>query len=111
MKSIPFFRMLELSGNAPAVSRAPQIDWSRSFALWDQGRERHAHYVFLESGEAVVTWCNLASLLGVTEDELTARAGADARAFTIAARHGDAHVLCVRIDNVERFLSEIERSR
>jgi len=92
-----------------AEAPLPQIDWSRSFTLWNIRRERDAHYVFLDTGEAVVTWFNLASLLGCSEEELTRRAGPVARSFTIAARHGDAPVACVRIDLVETFLAEIER--
>ena len=82
---------------------------SRSFTLWDIKRERDAHYVFLETGEAVVTWLNLASLVGCSEDELSRRASPIARSLAITARHGDANVLCVRIDFVETFLNEVEQ--
>ncbi len=89
---------------------APQVDWSRTFAVWDEGRERDALYVVLDSGETVMTWCALASLAGLIEAELDERATDRARSLVSVAHHGDVPVRCVRIDLVEPFLAEIEAS-
>lgn len=117
-----FYRMLELS-ELGTTSRelallhdhtephvAPSIDWSRTFTLWDWKRERDALYVFLDTGEAVMTWCALASLAGLLESELSERVNDRTDSMTIQARHGDVTVRCVRIDLIARFLTEIERA-
>jgi hypothetical protein len=116
MKQMTFFRMLELSElgstskDLTPLFRPPSIDWSRTFTLWNEKRERDALYVFLDTGEAVMTWCSLASLAGLLESELHERTTDVALPLMIHARHGDVTIPCVRIDLVEAFLSEIERA-
>lgn len=87
---------------------APQLDWTRTFTVWDEERERDALFVMLDSGEPVMTWCSLASLAGLIEAELDERATDAARALVGVAYHGDMPIRCVRSELVAPFLSELE---
>lgn len=87
---------------------APQLDWARTFTVWDDRRERDALFVMLDSGETVMTWCALASLAGLIEAELDERATDAARALVGVAYHGEMPIRCVRAELVEPFLSELE---